>query len=311
LEVFMGDNELNKIGTNLEEDNEVKATDKNILSENAEDAEVRTAESIKNTETKTAESSESEEVKNQVGATSTDSEDNLKENSEKKKNTWKIAAVIFAVVVFVVGIIVGSCTKKNSNTAAVSNSSGNVNGDASASDGNTADDGTVDDTTNISDSDIDSSANENTSTGEDNSNSLENDGSNADDSSQTSADGGQSSNSSSTAESDDGLSATISTTGSWGEDVVYTQLSIVVANNSTDNLEGWTVEINVGDNAAVDSGWCGEFSIEDGVLTITNVDFNSIIYAGGNCELGVILTGITGDLSASVEAGGVYVEPTY
>jgi hypothetical protein len=310
LEVFMGDNELNKIGTNLEEDNEVKATDKNILSENSEDAEIRTAESIKNTETKTVESSESEEVKNQAGATSTDSEDNLEENS--KKNTWKIAAVIFAVVVFVVGIIVGSCTKKNSsNTAAVSNSSENVNGDASASDGNTADDGTVDDTTNISDSDTDSSANENTSTGEDNSNSTGNDGSNADDSSQTSADGNQSSNSGSTAESEDGLTATISTTGSWGEDVVYTQLSILVANNSTDNLDGWTVEINVGDNAAVDNGWCGEFSIEDGILTITNVDFNSVIYAGGNCELGVILTGITGDLSASVEAGGVYVEPTY
>lgn len=69
-------------------------------------------------------------------------------------------------------------------------------------------------------------------------------------------------------------------------------------------MEGWTVEVNVG-AAAIDQSWSGNCSIADGILTITNVDYNELIYAGGSCDFGLIIYGATGDFSATVTAGSM------
>lgn len=99
-----------------------------------------------------------------------------------------------------------------------------------------------------------------------------------------------------------GLSIKVSADNSWGDNPVYNQLAIIVSNDTEKVVEGWTAKIDVGD-ATIDSGWSGNYSIEKGVLTVTNVDYNGTIGPGQSVDAGVILGGITGNLTASVAAG--------
>ena len=114
----------------------------------------------------------------------------------------------------------------------------------------------------------------------------------------------QESKKSSSAPAKDGLSAEITETGSWGEAPVSRQFTVKIINGSSSDADGWKIMINAGD-CTLDSGWNGNFEVKNGTLTVTNVDYNSLIPAGGNTEFGMILTGVTGDLSYTIEAGGM------
>jgi hypothetical protein len=85
-----------------------------------------------------------------------------------------------------------------------------------------------------------------------------------------------------------GLSIKVSADNSWGDNPVYNQLAIIVSNDTEKVVEGWTAKIDVGD-ATIDSGWSGNYSIEKGVLTVTNVDYNGTIGPGQSVDAGVIL----------------------
>lgn len=100
------------------------------------------------------------------------------------------------------------------------------------------------------------------------------------------------------------FTVSVNSDNTWGESPVFTQLGIVLRNGTDKDINGWIIRINVGE-AALDNGWNGNYSIDDGVLTVTNADYNALIYAGGTCEIGVILSGITGDLSWSAEAAAM------
>lgn len=101
-----------------------------------------------------------------------------------------------------------------------------------------------------------------------------------------------------------GLTVTVSHSNEWGDTPHYVQLEGRIVNNTAQTVEGWTVEVNVG-AAAIDQSWSGSCSIADGILTITNVDYNELIYAGGSCDFGLIIYGATGDFSATVTAGSM------
>lgn len=101
-----------------------------------------------------------------------------------------------------------------------------------------------------------------------------------------------------------GLTVTVSHSNEWGDTPHYVQLEGRIVNNTAQTAEGWTVEVNVG-AAAIDQSWSGNCSIADGILTITNVDYNELIYAGGSCDFGLIIYGATGDFSATVTAGSM------
>ena len=110
------------------------------------------------------------------------------------------------------------------------------------------------------------------------------------------------------AASTDGLTVEITETGSWNDGTSdFTQLQIIIKNNTGSDISGWTVKINVGEGAEVDSSWNANFSIADGVLTVTNLDedWNKIITNGGQVDIGGIFKNVTGDLTYTVEAGGV------
>ncbi len=114
----------------------------------------------------------------------------------------------------------------------------------------------------------------------------------------------QESKKSSSAPAKDGLSAEITETGSWGEAPVSRQFTVKIINGSSSDADGWKISINTGD-CTLDSGWNGNFEVKNGTLNVTNVEYNSLIPAGGNTEFGMILTGVTGDLGYTVEAGGM------
>lgn len=101
----------------------------------------------------------------------------------------------------------------------------------------------------------------------------------------------------------DALTVSIDSFNSWGENPVFHQLTITLYNSLKKDINGWTVNINVGD-ATLTEGWGGNYSIKDGILTITNVDYSAIVPAGSSLEIGCILSGITGDYSYTTDIMG-------
>ncbi len=100
------------------------------------------------------------------------------------------------------------------------------------------------------------------------------------------------------------IKITITQVGSWGENPVFKQLAGTVYNGTDKVLNGWTVKVNVGAGAAINQGWSGGYEIKDGILTALPVDYNKNVDPGQSTEFGLIISGITGDLSATIEAGG-------
>lgn len=95
----------------------------------------------------------------------------------------------------------------------------------------------------------------------------------------------------------------VDTFNSWGQNPVFHQLTITLANTMKKDVNGWTVQINVG-NATLTEGWGGNYDIKDGILTVSNVDYSAIVPAGGTQEVGCIISGATGDFSAVAEFKG-------
>ncbi len=95
----------------------------------------------------------------------------------------------------------------------------------------------------------------------------------------------------------------VDTANSWGDKPVFHQLTITLANTTNKDINGWSVQIQVG-NAALTEGWNGNYSIKNGVLTVSNVDYNAIVPAGGTQEIGCILSGVTGDYSYTTQIQG-------
>ncbi len=98
------------------------------------------------------------------------------------------------------------------------------------------------------------------------------------------------------------LTLTIDNSDTWGENPQYYRMNMILTNNTDKSIYGWKLCINVGDAAAIDSGWRGIFSLENGELTITNEEHNAKVSAGGSIDFGLIMSNVTGDLSYTVEA---------
>ncbi len=99
----------------------------------------------------------------------------------------------------------------------------------------------------------------------------------------------------------DAVTLTIDNSDSWGESPKYYRMNMVLTNNTDEDIVGWILRINVGDNAAVDSSWRAVCSIENGILSMTNEDHNKKVPANGSIDFGAIMYNVTGDLSYTVE----------
>ncbi len=71
---------------------------------------------------------------------------------------------------------------------------------------------------------------------------------------------------------------TVTSGNSWENGGKFAgQLDAKIYNNSDSQIKNWSIEIPVSEGTAVDSSWNGNFAIENGVLTITPVEYNQTV----------------------------------
>lgn len=91
-------------------------------------------------------------------------------------------------------------------------------------------------------------------------------------------------------ESADGISLVLNTGNGWNDGTSdYVQIDGAVKNGGSGNVSGWTVTISVGKNVSVDQSWNCNFTLKNGKITVTPVDYNTDISAGGEATFGMIL----------------------
>ncbi len=91
-------------------------------------------------------------------------------------------------------------------------------------------------------------------------------------------------------ESANGISLVLNTGNGWNDGTSdYVQIDGAVKNGGSGNVSGWTVTISVGKNVSVDQSWNCNFTLKNGKITVTPVDYNTDISAGGEATFGMIL----------------------
>ncbi len=91
-------------------------------------------------------------------------------------------------------------------------------------------------------------------------------------------------------ESANGISLVLNTGNGWNDGTSdYVQIDGAVKNGGSGNVSGWTVTITVSKNVSVDQSWNCNFTIKNGKITVTPVDYNTDISAGGEATFGMIL----------------------
>lgn len=91
-------------------------------------------------------------------------------------------------------------------------------------------------------------------------------------------------------ESANGISLVLNTGNGWNDGTSdYVQIDGAVKNGGSGNVSGWTVTISVSKNVSVDQSWNCNFTLKNGKITVTPVDYNTDISAGGEATFGMIL----------------------
>ncbi len=91
-------------------------------------------------------------------------------------------------------------------------------------------------------------------------------------------------------DSANGISLVLNTGNGWNDGTSdYVQIDGEVKNGGSGNVSGWTVTISVGKNVSVDQSWNCNFTLKNGKITVTPVDYNTDISAGGEATFGMIL----------------------
>ena len=87
-----------------------------------------------------------------------------------------------------------------------------------------------------------------------------------------------------------GISLVLNTGNGWNDGTSdFVQIDGAVKNSGSGNVSGWTVTISVGKNVSVDQSWNCNFTLKNGKITVTPVDYNTDISAGGEATFGMIL----------------------
>ena len=91
----------------------------------------------------------------------------------------------------------------------------------------------------------------------------------------------------------DGFSIAADVINSWGQgNETYYQYTLTLTNDSEADQNGWTINISFSDDIALSGGWNGNYQVNGNVLTISAMDYNGYVAAGGSVEnIGFILYG--------------------
>ena len=91
----------------------------------------------------------------------------------------------------------------------------------------------------------------------------------------------------------DAFTLEINTDDTWGDSPKYYRMNMWLTNNMDKAANGWTLRIKVGENAAIDSGWRGKYSLDGDTLIVTNESHNAKIPAGGSIAFGLIISNLS------------------
>ncbi len=96
--------------------------------------------------------------------------------------------------------------------------------------------------------------------------------------------------SSGSSSSSDGLKLEVNASNSWNDGTSdFTQLDVIITNNSKSAVDGWTVTLTAGKNASTEQSWNCNISEKNGKYTFTPVDYNSRIEPDQNTSFGIII----------------------
>lgn len=90
-----------------------------------------------------------------------------------------------------------------------------------------------------------------------------------------------------------GLEVAVSAVNSWEQgDLSYYQYTLTVTNPAEADCTGWTLELNFAGDINLENGWNGNYAADGSKLTVTAMDYNSQIPAGGSVsDVGFIVSG--------------------
>lgn len=93
-----------------------------------------------------------------------------------------------------------------------------------------------------------------------------------------------------------GLEVSATAVNSWEQDGQYCcQYTITVTNPTDTDCSGWTIELNFNGNISLENSWNGSYQVDGSRLTISSVDYNGVIPAGGSVsDVGFIVRGDKG-----------------
>ena len=90
-----------------------------------------------------------------------------------------------------------------------------------------------------------------------------------------------------------GLEVAASVVNSWEQgELSYYQYTLTVTNPTEAACTGWTLEVNFTGDITLENGWNGNYEADGSSLTVTAMDYNSEIPAGGSIsDVGFIVSG--------------------
>lgn len=93
-----------------------------------------------------------------------------------------------------------------------------------------------------------------------------------------------------------GLEISAVVVNSWEQDgKEFCQYTLTVKNPTDTDCSSWTVELNFSGEISLESGWNGNYQVDGSRLTISSVDYNGAIPAGGSVgDVGFIVRGNKG-----------------
>lgn len=97
------------------------------------------------------------------------------------------------------------------------------------------------------------------------------------------------------------LSCTASVQNQWENNgQTYLQYAVSVHNNTDSDCESWRVSLTFSGGFSLSDSWNGEYAAGGNTLTISSLDYNGVIPAGGSAEnIGFIISGAPGLALAS------------
>ena len=104
---------------------------------------------------------------------------------------------------------------------------------------------------------------------------------------------------------------TINNSAGWESASGYSgQLDAKITNESSKELNNWSIELDVPNGVTLDSSWNGNFEIKDNVLTITPVEYNGTIAVNGSVgDIGFIVNASSeAQLKSMTEGARLYID---